>query len=116
MSSLILSRRDLDFLLYEWLDASALTALPRFAEHSRETFDAVLDMSERMATDLFAPHYRKSDLNEPQFDGERVSIIPEVGEALAAYRDAGLFAGSQDYELGGMQLPLLVEKAAFAAP
>ncbi len=114
MSSLILSRRDLEFLLYEWLDAEALAQLPRFAEHSRETFDAVLDISERMATDLFATHNRKSDLQEPQFDGENVSIIPEVGAALEAYRDAGLFAGAQDYELGGMQLPLVVEKASFA--
>ena len=40
MRSLLLSRRDLDFLLYEWLDVEALTARPRFAEHSRETFDA----------------------------------------------------------------------------
>lgn len=35
MSSLILSRRDLDFLLYEWLHAEALPQYPRFADHSR---------------------------------------------------------------------------------
>ncbi len=46
-SSLLLSRRDLEFLLYEWLDVEALTKRERFAEHSRETFDAVLDLSER---------------------------------------------------------------------
>lgn len=51
-----MSRRDLAFLLYDRLDANALTALPRYAEHSRETFDAVLDTSERIAADLFAPH------------------------------------------------------------
>lgn len=39
MKSTILSRRDLDFLLYEWLDIEKLTALDRFSEHSRETFD-----------------------------------------------------------------------------
>ena len=44
MTSLLLSRRDLDFLLYEWLEVERLTTRPRFAEHSRETFDAVLDL------------------------------------------------------------------------
>mgnify|MGYP002151390395 CR=1 FL=1 len=31
-------RDTLQFLLYDWLDAAALTARPRFADHSRETF------------------------------------------------------------------------------
>jgi butyryl-CoA dehydrogenase len=43
--SLLLSRRDLDFLLHEWLDVEALTKRPRFADHSRETFDDVLDLA-----------------------------------------------------------------------
>ncbi|MET0496074.1 MAG: acyl-CoA dehydrogenase N-terminal domain-containing protein, partial [Actinoplanes sp.] len=45
----ILSKRDLEFLLYEWLDVEALTDRPRFAEHSRETFDAFLEVSARIA-------------------------------------------------------------------
>jgi hypothetical protein len=71
MSSLILSRRDLDFLLYEWLDALSLTQRERFSEHSRETFDAVFDLCERLATDEFATHNKKSDQNEPHFDGKQ---------------------------------------------
>lgn len=114
MKSKILSRRDLDFLLYEWLDAEALTRRPRFAEHSRETFNAAIDTCERIASDLFAPHNKKADQNEPHFDGERVHIIPEVKKALDAFAAAGLMAAGQDFERGGMQLPCLVEKAAFA--
>ncbi|MEY3580480.1 MAG: hypothetical protein RI984_1584 [Pseudomonadota bacterium] len=114
MSSLILSRRDLDFLLYEWLDALSLTQRERFTEHNRETFDAVLDLCERLATDEFAPHNKKSDQHEPEFDGNSVSMIPEVGAALQAFCDAGLMAAGQDFEMGGMQLPCLIEKAGFA--
>ncbi len=114
MSSKILSRRDLDFLLYEWLDAGSLTSRPRFSDHSRDTFDAVLDLCEQLATDKFATHNKKSDQNEPQFDGERVSVIPEVGEALSAFADAGLVAAGMDEALGGMQLPCVIEKAGFA--
>ena len=112
--STLLSRRDLDFLLYEWLDAENLTRRERFAEHGRETFDAALDISEQIATELFAPHNRKNDQHEPQFDGENVHIIPEVGQALAAFSKAGLMAAGHDYEYDGMQLPTVVEKVLSA--
>jgi alkylation response protein AidB-like acyl-CoA dehydrogenase len=114
MTSKILSRRDLAFLLYEWLDVESLTARERFADHSRETFDAAMLTCEEIATDLFEPHNKKSDANEPTFDGERVTMIPEIGKALAAFNAAGLMAAGRDYELGGMQLPAVVEKAGFA--
>ncbi|CAJ92662.1 Acyl-CoA dehydrogenase related to the alkylation response protein AidB [Cupriavidus necator] len=112
--SMILSRRDLNFVLYEWLKVDELTRIPRYADHSRETFDAALDTCEKIATDLFAPHNKKNDQQEPHFDGETVSIIPEVSTALKAFCEAGLMAAGQDYELGGMQLPVVVEKAGFA--
>ncbi len=110
----ILSRRDLAFLLYEWLDVEALTARPRYADHGRETFDAALETAERMATELFAPHNRRSDANEPHFNGTSVTMIPEVKVALDAYAAAGLIAAGQDEALGGMQLPCVVEKAVTA--
>ena len=112
--SKILSARDIEFLLYEWLDAESLTDRPRYADHSRETFDAALKTSEQIATDLFAPHNRKADLNEPRFDGKLVHLIPDVKPALDAFAAAGLMAAGQDYELGGMQLPTVVEKACMA--
>ena len=114
MTSKILSRRDIAFLLYEWLDVESLTSRERYADHSRETFDAAMLTCEEIATDLFEPHNKKSDANEPTFDGERVTMIPEIGKALAAFNAAGLMAAGRDYELGGMQLPAVVEKAGFA--
>jgi alkylation response protein AidB-like acyl-CoA dehydrogenase len=114
MDSKILSRRDLAFLLYEWLDVEALTVRERYAEHSRETFDAALETAQRMATELFAPHHRASDAHEPTFDGQSVTMIPDVKVALDAYAAAGLIAAGQDAARGGMQLPCVVEKALTA--
>ncbi|MEU4426538.1 acyl-CoA dehydrogenase [Actinoplanes sp. NPDC024001] len=111
--SKVLSRRDLAFLLYEWLDVESLTERERFAEHSRETFDAFLDVSQQIAERDFAPHNRKNDLNEPTFDGERVEIIPEVSRALKAFAEAGLIAAPLSAEHGGMQLPAVVARACF---
>ena len=113
MPSVLLSRRDLDFLLHEWLDVTSLTSRHRFAEHSRETFDDVLDLAEQIATDHFAPHNRTSDAQEPFFDGSQVHLIPEIGAALKVFADAGLLAGTLDEELGGLQLPAVVGQAVF---
>jgi alkylation response protein AidB-like acyl-CoA dehydrogenase len=114
MTAKLLSRRDLEFLLYEWLDVAALCQRPRYADHSRETFDGALETAERIATEVFLPHRRKSDVHEPEFDGERVHLIPEVRAAFHAFAESGLLAAAQDYEFGGMQLPAVVDKACFA--
>ncbi len=114
MKSTILSRRDLDFLLYEWLDVEKLTTLDRFTEHSRETFDGVLDLCEQLATRYFAPHNKLSDANEPTFDGQTVTLIPDVKEAWDAFAAADLIAMGMDAEIGGAQLPVTVAQAAFA--
>ncbi|KIQ65592.1 acyl-CoA dehydrogenase [Kitasatospora griseola] len=114
MAGSVLSRRDLDFLLFEWLGAEALTARERFAEHDRETFDAVLGLAEELAVRHFAPHNRRNDVEEPRFDGERVVLHPEVGAALEAFVASGLMSAAMDHDLGGQQLPTLVANACTA--
>ncbi|KZF10786.1 MAG: acyl-CoA dehydrogenase [Rhodococcus sp. (in: high G+C Gram-positive bacteria)] len=111
----VLSRRDLDFLLYEWLDVESLTARKRFSEHSKDTFDAVLDLCADIARKHFEPHNKISDAVEPKMrpDGT-VEMIDEVKAALDIYASAGLIAGQFDESLGGMQLPATVARAAMA--
>lgn len=108
----LIDRRELDFQLFEVLDAESLTQFPRYAEHNRETFGAVFDTAMGIAQDKFAPHNRSLDENEPRFDGSRVTVIPEVKEALRAFIDAGFLAAGNDEEVGGMQLPVCVTQAA----
>ena len=114
MPGLLLSREDLRFQLYDWLDAEALLAAPRFAAHSRETFDAVIDSCERLGEDVLAPCHALSDREEPAFDGDSVRLPEAVAAAVRALADSGLVAATQDEAVGGMQLPVLVEKAALA--
>lgn len=114
MKSTIMSRRDLDFLLFEWLGVDQLTKRPRFAEHSRETFSDVLDLCEELATRYFAPHNKKSDQNEPSFDGTTVTVIPEVKQALDAFAAADLIGMGMDQSLGGAQLPATIAQAGFS--
>ena len=82
-------RPTLDFLLYDWLKAEELTARERFADHSRETFDAVFDTCERIAREKYAPFNRTVDTEEPRFDGEKVILPQATHEAHKAYRRVG---------------------------
>ena len=108
-----MSRRDLEFLLYEWLDTEQLAGRERYAEHDRGTFDAVLDLSEQIAGEFFAPLNQTADANEPYVgDDGAVVLPPEVPKALAAYTQSGLPSSVFDTDLGGMQLPFVVHQAA----
>ncbi|MBK5006880.1 acyl-CoA dehydrogenase [Pseudomonas sp. S32] len=114
MPETLLSSRNLTFELYEVLDAEALTQRPRFAEHSRETFDAALTTARTIAEKCFAPHNRKADENEPRYVNGCAELIPEVKPAVDAFLQAGFLNANRDFEAGGMQLPSLVSQACFA--
>ncbi len=105
-------RPTLDFLLYQWLGAESLNQRERFADHSRETFDAVFDTCERIAREKYAPFNRLVDTQEPHFDGETVILPQATHDAHKAYAGSGMLSAAQDYDEGGMQLPYTIEAAA----
>ena len=107
-------RPTLDFLLYQWLQVETLNQRPRFADHSRETFDAVLDTCERIAREKYAPFNRLVDTQEPRFDGEKVVLPQATHDAHKAYVESGMLGAAQDYAWGGMQLPYTVNASANA--
>ncbi len=107
-------RGTLDFLLYDWLQVQTLSSRERFADHNRETYDAVLDTCERIARDKYAPHNRTIDREEPVFDGERVILPAATQAAHDAYVASGMLSAAQNTDIGGMQLPFVVESAANA--
>ena len=107
-------RSTLDFLLFDWLQAESLNQRSRFADHSRETFDAVFDTCERIAREKYAPFNRLIDTQEPHFDGEKVILPQATHDAHKAYARSGMLSAAQDYSLGGMQLPYTAEAAANA--
>jgi alkylation response protein AidB-like acyl-CoA dehydrogenase len=112
--STVCSRRDLQFLLYEMLDAGALTERDRYAMHDRVSFDAVIDLAFRLADEQLQPHAAKADVDEPHVVNEKVVQIPETGAALEQLRHAGFFASTVNEELGGMQLPFTIGQACAA--
>lgn len=112
--SLLLSRQDIDFLLYDWLDVEALASRRHFAEHSRDTFDAVLDVCADLAEEKFAPHNKKNDVDEPEIVDGKVALNPEIKVALDALAETGVLAATAETGLGGLQLPQVIQTACAA--
>jgi alkylation response protein AidB-like acyl-CoA dehydrogenase len=110
----LIDRRHLDFLLHDVLEVEQVCRYARFAEHGRETFAAAIDLAQQIALEKFLPHNRKADLNEPQLVDGKVELIPEIGDAVAAFCAAGFPAVLADYDRGGMQMPFAIGAACDA--
>ncbi|HNP62478.1 MAG TPA: acyl-CoA dehydrogenase [Woeseiaceae bacterium] len=104
----------IEFLLFDWLDTHTLFERPQFASHSRDTVEAIIELTTQVANEEFLSHYKKSDQIEPSLEDGRVKVLPEISRALSKYAELGFFAASFPEESGGMSLPEVVSAASFA--
>lgn len=110
----LIPRQDMDFLLGRWLKLEEHLKRPEYHGHDLDTLVSILDLAEKMAVDVFLPHNRKADTQEPYLKDGKVHVLPEIIKALDAYRDTGFFSAPFAEEYGGMGLPYLVHAACFA--
>lgn len=108
---LIVNRRDLDFILFETLDLNKILNSPHFADYDQEAIHAILDLSESIAEQEYLPIAAEMDANEPKFVDGRVELIPQLKQALDAYKEAGLCTSGYAADIGGMQLPNMAHAA-----
>ena len=114
MSAPILNERDMTFMLYELFDSEALIERERYQDHDRQTFNAVIDTAKAIAEKHFLPIRQKLDTHQPTFDGQKITLIPELKPAIDAVNESGISSATADYELDGMQLPPIIASAAGA--
>jgi butyryl-CoA dehydrogenase len=111
---MLIRRREIDFLLKEYLQLDELFKTARFANHDAETVAGLLDTAYAIAENEFLPFAAKADQQEPEFVDGRVRLIDETATAVKAYSDAGFIAAAFDEDNGGMQFPWTVVQAAQA--
>ena len=112
MPTTLFQDRDIAFLLYELLHAEELVERERFADYSREAFDAVIQTARQIAEEHFAPHRTRNDQEEPRVENGLVVMVPEVKTTVKAVAEAGFIGGTQDAGRGGMQLPHVIASAS----
>jgi alkylation response protein AidB-like acyl-CoA dehydrogenase len=109
----LLDDRDIEFLLYDVLDAEGLLALPDFSEHSRETFDMVVAGARKLARNVLFPTYREMD-QTPRFEGGRIFLHAKMRELYPKLVDLGLAPATRGPEVGGQSLPMMIDSVAQA--
>ncbi len=102
----LLNRGDIDFAVFDWLELHSRS--------DRETVEAFLDLSEKVAEESFLSHYKLADVDEPGIESGEVRICAAVKDALAQYAELGLFGAGFPERLGGIGLSQLACTASSA--
>jgi butyryl-CoA dehydrogenase len=105
MAEKFISMRNLQFIIYEMLHAETLPRYPYFQDHSKETFDMVLETAMKMGKDILFPAFSDMDKNPPEFKGGKVYVHPVVETVLKATGEGGWISAHVPYEQGGQQIP-----------
>lgn len=108
MAEKFISERNLKFLLYELNDTEALLKYPRYADHSREVFDMIMDTAMRMGKDLFKPLFEEMDRKAPEYVKGEVRVHPRVRDIMREAGSGGWIASTFPYDAGGQQLPFTI--------
>src|SRR5262245_4579949 len=104
MANPLVSDRNADFLLHEVFRVEELTALPYFADHSRETFDLVLASARKFAREQLFPAFKPMDEEPPRLVDGRLRVHPAMRAIWPRMFELGLGIATRPAAVGGQQL------------
>jgi alkylation response protein AidB-like acyl-CoA dehydrogenase len=111
MAGKFVSKRNLDFLLYEVHGLERLSQLPYFEDHTRETYNLVMDTALKLARNLMYPYLREMDEKVPVLEDGQVKVHPVVKTMMKEWGEGGWISSAMPYEVGGQQLPITLHTA-----
>lgn len=112
MAKEYMSMRNLRFLLHEVFNVEQLTKYDRYAEHTKDGFDMMLDSAKQISDNLFFPIYEDMDKNPPKMGDGVVHVHPGVKDIMKETGESGWIVAQEDFEHGGQQMPATVYNAA----
>ncbi|MFC1836581.1 acyl-CoA dehydrogenase [Thermodesulfobacteriota bacterium] len=105
MSKRFFGIRNLEFLLYDVHDVETLTRHSHFAEHSRDTFNLVLETAFKLGRDILRPVLEEMDRRPPEYTDGRVRVHSAVRAFMAECGEGGWIGATAPFTAGGQQLP-----------
>jgi len=112
MAEKFVSEKTIKFLIHDVFNVAQLTQYPYYADHSRETFDMVLDTALKMGEDLYKPYFEEMDRLPVELVDGRVKVHPHVRTIMKENGAGGWIGAEFPYEVGGQQLPLTINLLA----
>lgn len=108
MAQQFFSRRNIQFMLYEVLQAEDLCNYEYFQDHSRDTFELIIDTVSKLAIDVMYPVFQDMDSNPPVYADGIARVHPIVRNYMQECGAGGWINPYMSYEFGGQQLPSTV--------
>jgi butyryl-CoA dehydrogenase len=112
MANPLVDDRNVEFLLYEVFHADSVCRLPAYRDHSRETFDLVLQNARKFARDVLYPTYKPMDEAPAHLVGAGIQVHPLMKQVFPQLVEQGITAATRPYEVGGQQLPHVLQTVA----
>ncbi|HPG49943.1 MAG TPA: acyl-CoA dehydrogenase [Spirochaetota bacterium] len=109
----LVDSRDLRFVLFEILGLEDLSRFEAFASFDRDTYEATLDLAEKLALERIYPVNMAGDREGARYDPATKEVRVPAGyrEALAYFNEAGLTGLGNDSAWGGMGMPDMMYRA-----
>ena len=108
MASKFVSKRNIDFLLYDVFNVERLTRFDFYKEHNRKVFDLVVSSAIQLAKNLMRPILEEMDVTPPELVDGEVKVHPKVKEIMKECGEGGWIASNFPMEYGGDQFPLTI--------
>lgn len=108
MASKFVSKRNLQFLLYEVFDITELTQFPYYSQHNRKSFDMILDAALKVAKELLHPVFEEMDKKEPALENGRVKVHSSVRTIMEEFGEGGWISAKFEEKYDGSQLPYMI--------
>ncbi len=109
MPTKFVSKKNLEFLLYEVFDVTALTEYGYYEDHDRETFDIILNTAMDMARDMFLPVLKEMDKSPPELIDGSINVHPSIRMILKVLGRGGWIGSVFPADLGGSQFPVMID-------
>ena len=106
MDNMLTDLRDTRFVLYEQLEIEKLCQSERFQDHSKETFEMILDAAEKLAVNEFAPTSSPGDQIGCVWENGKVKVPEPFHAPFKEYCEGGWISMPEEYDVGGQNVPV----------
>ncbi|KPA16749.1 Acyl-CoA oxidase/dehydrogenase, type 1 domain protein [Candidatus Magnetomorum sp. HK-1] len=112
MAQQIADRRDIDFVLYEQLNADNLAKHERFEGMNRKMFDMIINEARNFAIKEILPVNEEGDKEGLVFENNQVKVPKCFHRPYKLLKEGEWIAMTEDPEVGGQGLPAPIAQAA----
>ncbi len=112
MAQQVADRRDMDFVLFEQMQADKLTEYPKYSDFNKKTFDLIISEARNLGIKEILPTYTEGDKEGVHFENGKVTAPKCFKRAYELQKEGEWTAMTEDPDLGGQGLPNIISTAA----